>query len=300
MDTALYFWKANNVKSAVSAKMTPLSVDFDAKTGVFPSSSGNKTYVCTLEWCPCTDFSINRKPCKHMIRLAHELHVITLDGVQSSRADAEEKKNTSIADAFIKTEPLSNVLFVFKAADALVNGEIVSDDQIKAVRCEFPFFVTENGTFNSDAYPVYQSMKARLDNRLGLLLVNHIDALPDELINTLCRLDNPSSKSGTPSAASDMPDEDRKNIHHAKKANRPSVSMDDLLSQLDQKGITFKDMRPSGGCLWVESTGRSDAMLKGISVEGFYPVLIPESRHFNGRRAWYIKNLRELQSKSRG
>lgn len=289
MDSSLYFWKPNNVKSAIAAKMTPLSVDFDAKTGVFPSSRGNKTYVCTLEQCPCTDFAINRKPCKHMIRLAHELHVITLEGVQSSRVATEEKQNISIADAFIKTEPLSDVLFVFKAADALVNGEIVSDDQIKAVRRNFPFFVTEKGTFNRDAWAVYQSMKARLDNRLGLLLVEHIDALTDELINTLCHLDDPSFKSSTPSTVPDVSTDDVKNVHHANKADRPAVSMDDLLSQLTQKGISFKDLRPSGGCLWVESTGRADALLKGISVDGVIPILIPESRHYNGRRAWYIK-----------
>ena len=289
MDSSLYFWKPNNVKSAISAKMTPLSVDFDAKTGVFPSSRGHKTYVCTLEQCPCTDFSINRKPCKHMIRLAHELHVITLEGVQSSGAAAEEKQNISIADEFIKTEPLSDVLFVFKAADALVNGEIVSDDQIKAVRHNLPFFVTEKGTFNRDAWAVYQSMKARLDNRLGLLLVEHIDALSDEFIDTLCRLDDPTFKSAAEVSQPVKPQEEAQGSRKAKKADRPAVSMDDLLSQLTQKGISFKDLRPSGGCLWVESTGCADALLKGISVDGVIPILIPESRHFNGRRAWYIK-----------
>ena len=286
MDTTLYFWKANNVKSAVSAKMTPLSVDYDAKTGVFPSSRGNKIYICTLEQCPCTDFSINHKPCKHMIRLAHELHVITLDGVQSSTASAEEKRNLSIADEFIKEKPLLDVLSIFRIADALVNGEVITNDQLSALRLAMPCIVTEKGTLNDKALPVYQTMKTRLNNRLGLLLVEHIGELPNELIHMLCWLDDPSYSK---SYAVDLPVQDTKSALGTKKADRPAISMESLLTQLKQKGISFKDMHAQGGCLWVESTGRSDAMLKGIAVDGFCPVLIPESRHFNGRRAWYIK-----------
>lgn len=284
MDTSLYFWKANNVKSAISAKMTPLSVDVDAKTGVFPSSRGNKTYVCTLEQCPCTDFSINRKPCKHMIRLAHELHVITLEGVQSSSAAAEEKQNISIADEFIKKKPLSDVLSIFRIADALVNGEVITNDELSALRLALPCLVTEKGSFNSKALPVYQAMKTMLNNRLGLLLVEHIGQLPNELIHALCWLDIPSYLKPY---AVDLSTQDTK---IKKRADRPAVSMESLLTQLTQKGISFKDMRAQGGCLWIESTGRSDVLLKGITVDGFYPVLVPESRHFSGRRAWYIKN----------
>ena len=33
MDSALYFWKESNVKRACEAKLTPISVDFDAKNG---------------------------------------------------------------------------------------------------------------------------------------------------------------------------------------------------------------------------------------------------------------------------
>ena len=284
MDTSLFFWKENNVKSAISAKMTPLSVDVDAKTGVFPSSRGNKTYVCTLEQCPCTDFSINRKPCKHMIRLAHELRVITLEGVQSSSTAAEEKQNISIADEFIKEKPLLDVLCIFRIADALVNGEVITNDQLSALRLAIPCLVTEKGAFNAKALPVYQSMKTRLNNRLGLLLVEHIGQLPNELIHALCWLDNPSYLKPY---AVDLPPQDTK---IKKRADRPAVSMESLLTQFTQKGISFKDMRAQGGCLWIESTGRADALLKGISVDGFCPVLVPESRHFSGRRAWYIKN----------
>lgn len=286
MDTSLFFWKPNNVKSAISAKMTPLSVDFDAKTGVFPSSRGNKTYICTLEQCPCTDFSINRKPCKHMIRLAHELHVITLDGVQSSLAAAEEKQYISIADEFMKDKPLLDALTVFRIADALVNGLVVTGDQLSYLCRTMPCLVTEKGELGSRALPVYQAMKTRLNNRLGLLLIEHIAEMPNELIHALCHLDDPSYLK--PYAVT-LPNQEMNSTPSTKKAGRPAVSMDDLLTQLTQKGISFKDMRAQGGCLWVESTGRSDALLKGISVDGFSPVLIPESRHFNGRRAWYIK-----------
>ena len=43
MDSALYFWKESNVKRACEAKLTPISVDFDAKKGVFPASKGSST-----------------------------------------------------------------------------------------------------------------------------------------------------------------------------------------------------------------------------------------------------------------
>lgn len=65
MDNSLYFWKESNVKRACEAKLTPLSVDFDAKTGIFPSSRGSSSYTCSLDFCSCVDFSIrgisNRK-----------------------------------------------------------------------------------------------------------------------------------------------------------------------------------------------------------------------------------------------
>ena len=88
MDSALYFWKESNVKRACEAKLTPISVDFDAKTGVFPASKGSSTYTCSLDSCSCTDFAINHKPCKHMIRLAYELNIIDLPGVASSASAA--------------------------------------------------------------------------------------------------------------------------------------------------------------------------------------------------------------------
>ncbi|MCI6373827.1 MAG: hypothetical protein MR821_00850 [Clostridiales bacterium] len=192
MDTTIFFWKPNNVKSAISGKMTPISVDYEAKTGVFASSRGNKTYTCTLDQCPCTDFSINRKPCKHMIRLAHELHVITLEGVQDSKAAAQEKQELSIADALMKDVPLQNALVIFITVDALKNGEAISDEQLALLHDYMPFLVTDNGTFNREKLPVYQTMKAKLSNRLGLLLVEHAGELTEDVLNLLCLLDDPS------------------------------------------------------------------------------------------------------------
>ena len=189
MDTERFFWKPNNVKSATDAKMTPLSVDVDAKSGVFPSSKGNNTYVCTLEYCPCVDYARNRKPCKHMIRLAHELHVITLDGVQSSADAAEEKRILSQIDEFTKYGSLESVITLYRIADALYKGEAVTDQQLELLRSCVPILINNRGKFNRKASSIYQSMRQKLNNRLGLLLVDHINELPEDFVELLCRFD---------------------------------------------------------------------------------------------------------------
>ena len=72
------------IKSSKSAKLTPVSVDRDALTGIF-KGSGKQPYNVSLESCTCVDFVRNKKPCKHMYRLATELGVMgeSEDSVQS-------------------------------------------------------------------------------------------------------------------------------------------------------------------------------------------------------------------------
>ena len=64
-------------KRAIGKHCTPLSINFDKKTGVFPSSSSGTYYVSTVS-CTCPDFIKRRKPCKHMYRLLDELGLYSL------------------------------------------------------------------------------------------------------------------------------------------------------------------------------------------------------------------------------
>lgn len=66
------------IKKATSADLTPISVDYEAQTGVF-NGSGKTPYEVTLDFCNCGDFRRRKLPCKHIYRLAMELGVIKND-----------------------------------------------------------------------------------------------------------------------------------------------------------------------------------------------------------------------------
>lgn len=65
------------IQSAKSSKTAPLSVDYNAQTGVF-SGSGKKPYNTTLTSCTCRDYFVRRLPCKHMYRLMIELNLLEI------------------------------------------------------------------------------------------------------------------------------------------------------------------------------------------------------------------------------
>ncbi len=65
------------IKSAQSAKLTPVEINSNDSYGYFQGSSGR--YETFLDYCPCGDFRRNRLPCKHIYRLAIELGVINID-----------------------------------------------------------------------------------------------------------------------------------------------------------------------------------------------------------------------------
>lgn len=64
-------------KRAMTRHCKPLSINFDNKTGVFPSSSSGTNSVTTTS-CTCPDFIRRREPCKHMYRLLDELGLYSL------------------------------------------------------------------------------------------------------------------------------------------------------------------------------------------------------------------------------
>ena len=63
----------DQIKRQKSAeKCKPLSIDYEAGTGVF-SGSGKTPYETTVDTCTCRDFFVRRLPCKHIYRLRMEL-----------------------------------------------------------------------------------------------------------------------------------------------------------------------------------------------------------------------------------
>ncbi len=61
------------IKSAESAKLTPIKIDREDLYGYFQGSHGR--YETFLDFCPCGDFRRAKVPCKHIYRLAMELGV---------------------------------------------------------------------------------------------------------------------------------------------------------------------------------------------------------------------------------
>jgi len=59
------------IKSAKSAKLTPVKIDPTDCYGYFQGSHGR--YETFLDYCPCGDFHRSKLPCKHIYRLAIEL-----------------------------------------------------------------------------------------------------------------------------------------------------------------------------------------------------------------------------------
>ena len=80
------------ILSAEKATTTPLSVDKESLTGVFPGS-GKSPYKTTLESCTCGDFIRRKLPCKHMYYLANKMGLINFD---SYLTDDEEIENDQI------------------------------------------------------------------------------------------------------------------------------------------------------------------------------------------------------------
>ena len=59
-------------KSGMSAKCTPVEIDFENKTAIF-KGSGKTPYTTTETTCTCRDYFVRKLPCKHIYRLRYEL-----------------------------------------------------------------------------------------------------------------------------------------------------------------------------------------------------------------------------------
>ena len=84
------------IKSAKSAKMTPIKIDTTDLYGYFQGSHGR--YETFLDSCSCGDFIRNKLPCKHIYRLAMELGIIESNAESNINAIPTPKKEKASLD----------------------------------------------------------------------------------------------------------------------------------------------------------------------------------------------------------
>lgn len=79
-DPSTHMQESQRRKIATAKKSTtsPSAIDEENKIGIF-AGSGKKDYTTSLESCSCGSFISDHLPCKHMYRLAMELHLMDAD-----------------------------------------------------------------------------------------------------------------------------------------------------------------------------------------------------------------------------
>lgn len=94
------------IKSAKSAKLTPIKIDKDDCYGYFQGSHGR--YETFLDYCPCGDFHRSKLPCKHIYRLAIELGLMNIDVENNASAIlTPENERVSLDETIDIVEELS-------------------------------------------------------------------------------------------------------------------------------------------------------------------------------------------------
>lgn len=136
------------IKSAQSAKLTPVEINSEDTYGYFQGSHGR--YETFLDYCPCGDFRRSKLPCKHIYRLAAELGLIDVDIKHNANSiptpikermkleemvDLIETLSASaqhrlryIAGNFRPTDPIDSVKFDEDIAELLTAGILVDSD----------------------------------------------------------------------------------------------------------------------------------------------------------------------------
>lgn len=140
-------YAAKRIKSAKSAKLTPVKIDPADCYGYFQGAHGR--YETWLDSCPCGDFIRSKLPCKHIYRLAIELGVIdeaaatdqnaipevnvrkvslseTLDIVETLSVEAQHVL-LGIAYATTSSNPFKQI-DADETADKLIESGIIADD----------------------------------------------------------------------------------------------------------------------------------------------------------------------------
>ncbi len=94
------------IKSAKSAKLTPIKIDETDCYGYFQGSHGK--YETWLGHCPCGDFHRSKLPCKHIYRLAIELGILDIEAQHNPDAVLIPKnERASLDDTMDIVEQLS-------------------------------------------------------------------------------------------------------------------------------------------------------------------------------------------------
>lgn len=84
-------YASKRIKSAKSAKLTPIRINHEEMYGHFQGSHGR--YETFLDICPCGDFHRSHLPCKHIYRLAMELGIFDNSDMQTDSLCIVSPKN---------------------------------------------------------------------------------------------------------------------------------------------------------------------------------------------------------------
>lgn len=117
-------------RKALSAELTPVSIDEKAQTAKFAGSEGD-VYNTSLDTCTCVDFTMNLggySPCKHMIRLAMELGLYPDDGIVRDQKAAYERYYVGVLREFIRNAPCNKAVKVGKILDSANDKTINLED----------------------------------------------------------------------------------------------------------------------------------------------------------------------------
>lgn len=96
-------------KSAVIARLTPITIDSVSCSGTFKGSRAS-FYSTTLNSCTCVDFSRRGLPCKHIYRLAHELNQFNLGDSVSSVVPVEPSASSIILNKKEAMDLITSIL----------------------------------------------------------------------------------------------------------------------------------------------------------------------------------------------
>ena len=110
------------IKSAKSAKMTPIKIDTTDLYGYFQGSHGR--YETFLDSCPCGDFIRNKLPCKHIYRLAMELGLLNEKAESNTNAiPTPKRERVSLDEEIDIVEGLSeNAQYTLKDIASSINS----------------------------------------------------------------------------------------------------------------------------------------------------------------------------------
>mgnify|MGYP001043138175 CR=1 FL=1 len=126
-------YATKRIKSAKSAKLTPIEINKSDLYGYFQGSSGR--YETFLDSCSCIDFAMHRRPCKHIYRLAIELGLMDLEAQNNPDAVLlPRKERASLEQTIDIIEKLSE-----EAQGRLLSiaSEIRSTTPVYQVRCDY-------------------------------------------------------------------------------------------------------------------------------------------------------------------